>query len=135
MLKIYSGLFCLDNQSINAQSIHFLKSILQTTLLRISLYSKLPGITDTNSLTFWWYWHKQTEWIPLWLTVFTHLGLSSLNFENPILTDGYSFLNSRNNCLVFNRSKNFWCFVLILSFVTDTKSFIPGQHLEYSSFW
>ena len=118
--------------SINAA---YTSNWLQTALLRISLYSKLPGITDTNSLTFWWYWHTQTECIPPWLTVFTHLSLNSRNFENPILTVGYSFLNSRNNSLIFNRSKRFWCFILTLSFVTDTKSFIPGQHLEYSSCW
>ena len=40
-------------------------------------------------------------------TVFTHISLSSQNFENPILTVGYSFLNSRNNSLIFNRSKHF----------------------------
>ena len=62
---------------------------------------------------------------------FHPFSLFSQSFENPILTVGHSFLNSRNNCLIFNRSKHFWCFVITPSFVTDTNSFIPGQHLEY----
>ena len=124
----FSFNFVTPGQALHSPKLHIGSGGLHMILAKQWWYVGTSGICIPNiiSLTFWCIVHTHTECEPLAPAKMQCLGRSSANLENQIFCLGRFCLNSWYTSPKLLRTSHFWICRRLPSFLTKTKSFLPG---------